>query len=300
MTATIFDRSSRTAFNDLGSKSDSTYELHYFGLLGRAATIRTILALTGAKCKSVPPSNWPAEKPLTAFGSLPILRETGSDGKTIEVLESEAIERYLGEKYHLNGDDLYERTVVNTFLCSNAAFLSQLFLCFGTVSDPVDKAKGRDQLVSKTIPNWTKTHEKHLQTMNGAHGGHYYLGTKLSVADLKCALIVSNIQTLTGTTFVSEDKTPALCMLKAEVDNIPNLQAWRQTEEYKALVETDLSMLAEVIADIGNLSTEALSKLSKVKDNYEILYFNCHGILSALRTLLAISGAKYTHSRTRT
>ncbi|KAF9290747.1 hypothetical protein BGZ68_006144 [Mortierella alpina] len=242
-TATIFDRSNKTVFNDVGSKNDGAYELHYFGLLGRAATIRMILALTGAKCKSVPPSNWPAEKPLTPFGSLPILRETGSNGNTIEVSESEAIERYLGEKYHLNGDDLYERTVVNTFLCSNASFLSQLFLCFGTVSDPVEKAKGRDQLVSKTIPNWVKTHEKHLQTMNGANGGPYYLGTKLTVADLKCALIASVIQTLTGATIISEDKTPALWGLKAEVNKIPNLHAWMQTEEYQRMVETNVSML---------------------------------------------------------
>ncbi|KAF9967896.1 hypothetical protein BGZ70_007761 [Mortierella alpina] len=243
MTATIFDRSNRTVFNQAGSKDDGTYELHYFGLLGRAATIRMILEVTGAKYKSIPPSNWPAEKPLTAFGSLPILRETGLNGKTIEVAESEAIERYLGEKYHLMGDDVYERTVVNTFLCSNASFLNQLFLCFGTVSNPEDKAKGRDQLVSKTIPNWAKTHEKHLQTMNGAQGGHLYLGTKLTVADLKCALIVSIIQTLTGSDFISEDKTPALWGLKAEVDKDSNLSAWRQTEEYKKMAETNRSML---------------------------------------------------------
>ncbi|KAF9574713.1 hypothetical protein EC968_005718 [Mortierella alpina] len=44
-----------------------------------------------------------------------------------------------------------------------------------------------------------------------------------------------------------------------------------------------------------NLSTETMSKLSQAKDNkYEILYFPFHGVVSALRTMVAISGANYT------
>ncbi|CAO3565239.1 unnamed protein product [Mortierella alpina] len=44
-----------------------------------------------------------------------------------------------------------------------------------------------------------------------------------------------------------------------------------------------------------NLSTEAMSKMSQAKDNsYSMLYFGFHGVVPALRTMLAISGAKYT------
>lgn len=50
-----------------------------------------------------------------------------------------------------------------------------------------------------------------------------------------------------------------------------------------------------VLAATKNLSTEAMSKFSQAKDNhFQLLYFPFHGVVSALRTMLAISGAKYT------
>ncbi|KAF9954059.1 hypothetical protein BGZ72_004949 [Mortierella alpina] len=50
-----------------------------------------------------------------------------------------------------------------------------------------------------------------------------------------------------------------------------------------------------VVAATKNLSTEAMSKLSQAKDNeLRIHYFPFHGVVSALRAMVAISGAKYT------
>ncbi len=50
-----------------------------------------------------------------------------------------------------------------------------------------------------------------------------------------------------------------------------------------------------VLTATKNLSTEAMSKLSQAKDNeITLLYFPFHGIVSALRTMIAMSGAKYT------
>jgi len=50
-----------------------------------------------------------------------------------------------------------------------------------------------------------------------------------------------------------------------------------------------------VLTATKNLSTEVKSKLSQAKDNeFTLLYFPFHGIVSALRTMIAISGAKYT------
>ncbi|KAF9184013.1 hypothetical protein BGZ51_003629 [Haplosporangium sp. Z 767] len=44
-----------------------------------------------------------------------------------------------------------------------------------------------------------------------------------------------------------------------------------------------------------NLSTDAMSKLSQAKDNqYTMLYFPFHGVVPALRAILAMSGEKYT------
>ncbi|KAF9902038.1 hypothetical protein EC991_005394 [Linnemannia zychae] len=44
-----------------------------------------------------------------------------------------------------------------------------------------------------------------------------------------------------------------------------------------------------------DISTETMSQIAKSKDNkYELLYFPFHGVLPALRALLAMSGADYT------
>ncbi|KAG0257155.1 hypothetical protein BG011_004139 [Mortierella polycephala] len=44
-----------------------------------------------------------------------------------------------------------------------------------------------------------------------------------------------------------------------------------------------------------NLSTDTMSKLSQAKDNqYTMLYFPFHGVVPALRAILAMSGEKYT------
>ncbi|KAF9127169.1 hypothetical protein BGW39_006066 [Mortierella sp. 14UC] len=44
-----------------------------------------------------------------------------------------------------------------------------------------------------------------------------------------------------------------------------------------------------------DISTETMSQIAKSKDNkYELLYFPFHGVLPALRAMLAMSGANYT------
>ncbi|KAG0208015.1 hypothetical protein BGX28_000903, partial [Mortierella sp. GBA30] len=50
-----------------------------------------------------------------------------------------------------------------------------------------------------------------------------------------------------------------------------------------------------VLTATKNLSTEAMSKISQANDNeYTMLYYPFHGVVPALRAMLAMSGAKYT------
>ncbi|KAG0047031.1 hypothetical protein BGZ83_007844, partial [Gryganskiella cystojenkinii] len=94
-----FDAANAEAFNAVATKTDSHFDLYYFGIHGLAGPARTILALSGADFKATTPAEgtWPTQyKPLTPFGCMPVLRETSADGKhTLNVAETDAIERYL-------------------------------------------------------------------------------------------------------------------------------------------------------------------------------------------------------------
>ncbi|KAF8899863.1 hypothetical protein BGZ58_006924, partial [Dissophora ornata] len=118
----------------------------------------------------------------------------------LEICESEAIERYLGQKFGFMGDDLYEHTFVNTFLSSNASLLNQYYLRYVTPKDPIPKAEAREKFVNETLPPWVAMHEKHLRA-NGSNG--HYLNNKLTMADLKTSLIMRIAQSMTGDDIVS-------------------------------------------------------------------------------------------------
>ncbi|KAF8925217.1 hypothetical protein BGZ58_001002 [Dissophora ornata] len=226
MSQAVFNHSNKALFNEVGPKQDSTFEILYFGLFGLSATFLDMLAISGVEFTTVRPENWPSEKAKTPFGCLPILREMTSDGKVLEICESEAIERYLGQKFGLMGDDLYEHTF--------------FYFRYVTPKDPIPKAEAREKFANETLPHWVAMHEKHLRA-NGSNG--HYLNNKLTMADLKTSLIVRIAQSMTGDDIVSESKTPAVWKVKTEVEKIPNLQKWKQTEQYRALAEKNKMIL---------------------------------------------------------
>ncbi|KAF9352585.1 Glutathione S-transferase S1 [Mortierella sp. AD094] len=239
MALTIFTPSLKSLINENGSKTDSSFEVLYFGLFGVSATFLTMLAIAGVKFKTIEPKDWPSIKPTKPFGYLPVLKETTSDGKVIEIVESDAIERYIGQKFGFSGDDLYEETIVNIFLSSSASVLEQYYT-YALNEDPKSKAEARVKFFSEVLPQWVATHERHLQA-NGSTG--HYLDSKVTAADIKSTLIVRLALTHTGDEIISEEKTPALWKLKSEIENIPNLQKWAQTEEYKALAKCNIEVL---------------------------------------------------------
>ncbi|KAI8605612.1 hypothetical protein EDD21DRAFT_363171 [Dissophora ornata] len=240
----FFDPAQAAAFNEICHKKDSTFELRYFGLHGLGAISRTILAVSGAKFTNVitdrTMDDWASEKPKTPFGVLPLLKETSSDGRVINIAESDAIERYLSEKFDLYGSDAFEKNLVNTFVAHSNGLVVQLFLRYYIIKDAVLKAENKEMLVSTIIADWVKYHEQHL-TAAGASG--HYVGNKTTIADIKTAHLITMLQGFTGEDLISEAKTPALMKVKATVEMIPSLAAWRETEEYKAMSERNFNIL---------------------------------------------------------
>ncbi|KAF9997417.1 hypothetical protein BGZ80_010525 [Entomortierella chlamydospora] len=232
-----FDPAQAAAFNEIAIEKDSTFEFRYFPLHGYGAATRVILAASGAKFSNVVPTDWAAEKPHTPFGVMPLLREISADGKTtINIAESDAIERYLAEKFGMAGDNAFERTVVNSYVNNSNDLMHHIYMKFFTVKDPALKAEAKEQLLNGPIAVWIKYNEQHLAA-NGSNG--HYIGDKITIADIKAAHMVEVIRGVKEDA-ITDESAPALLKVKTTIDSIPSVKAWRATDEFKTFSERNL------------------------------------------------------------
>lgn len=242
------DPANAKTFDALALKTDSKFDLYYFGVHALGATCRTILAISGANFETTAPANdtWVTQyKPMTPFGVMPILRETSMDGSLIlNITESDAIERYLSRKFGYLGKTPYEEMVINMFNCSNQWMMNNLFQKYFSVSEnPELKAENKAKLVSTQIPDWIKYHEQHLSenpvavAQGQKHGNGHYVGDNYSLADLKTVFLIDSIQGMTGEGLISSEKTPALWKVKQVVEEKDSVKAWKETAAYKEISE---------------------------------------------------------------
>ncbi|OAQ26282.1 hypothetical protein K457DRAFT_128348 [Linnemannia elongata AG-77] len=241
MVHAYFDPAQAAAFNALAAKKDSTFEIKYFNIHGLGGVSRTLLAISGNKFTSINPEDWASEKPLAPFGVMPLLTETSADGKTtIQIAESDAIERYLARKFGLLGSDAFEEVLVNTFVSNNHSLVNAFAGKYFAVKDPELKAANMELLITNNIAPWIKYHEQHLAA-NGSNG--HYVGNKVSLADVTTDLLLGLIQGVTGEKLVSKSKTPAMWEVREKMNKIKGLSAWKQTKEFKTLSEKNFAAL---------------------------------------------------------
>ncbi|KAJ1660724.1 hypothetical protein IWQ61_000385 [Dispira simplex] len=87
----------------------SKYEVFYFPVTGRAQFTRYLLDYAGADWVDRYPKDWPAEKPNTPYGKLPVLYEHQPNGETFVLAETQAIELYVADKFGLMGQTPQEK-----------------------------------------------------------------------------------------------------------------------------------------------------------------------------------------------
>ncbi|KAF9571856.1 hypothetical protein EC968_010584 [Mortierella alpina] len=225
---------SAVAFNEVSSRTDSTFRLHYFPIHGFAYASRLILATTGAKFESSFPKDWLAEKSTVPFGVLPVLYETvsssGNEDQVLEIPESAAIEHYLSRKFNLLGATPFEETRIHAFVSSANSVISFVFIRIASTKDATHKQEYLEQFASKTAPGWVQPLEAYLKT-NGTNG--YLVGGKLSLADIKAVIAIEVIKGLTGASIISAEKTPGLWTVWETVNAIPSYVAWRESEAFQ-------------------------------------------------------------------
>ena len=128
-------------------------------------------------------SDWERRKMDTPFGALPVLEV---DGQVLA--QSNAINRFVGKLANLYPSDPWQAA-----LCDEAMdaveditnkIVATLFLPEG------EKQTERNALVEGPIPFYLKRIQQRLE----AHGGRYFAGDRLSVADLKVFVWIRHLK----------------------------------------------------------------------------------------------------------
>nr|BAR90779.1 glutathione S-transferase 1 [Nautilus pompilius] len=205
-----------------------TYKLTYFDGKGRAELTRLLFTAAGVDfhdCRIGYVDDWPALKPHTPFGQLPILEIDDN----IVIPQSLAIARHIARKYGYAGKDLMEQTqadvIVDTF--------DDLHVEFGKTLYEKDESKKNElkrQFREEVLPRYLRNLEKALKKNCGGEG--YFVGNSLTWADLQAI----NILDITMSDFPDMLKDfPKLGSHRQRVENQPRIYEYLRNRPLQKL-----------------------------------------------------------------
>jgi glutathione S-transferase len=161
-------------------------KLSYFDFHGgRGEPARLALSMGGIAFEDdrVAFADWERRKEATPFGSLPVLEV---DGKTLS--QSNAINRYVGRLVDLYPSDCWQAALCDEAMDAVEDVLSEIA---PTMFLPEEEKKARrEALAAGPIPFYLTRLQQRLE----AHGGRYFANDRLTVADLKVALLVRQLK----------------------------------------------------------------------------------------------------------
>jgi glutathione S-transferase len=156
--------------------------LTYFDLDGsRGEVARLAMHLAGIafEDKRIADKDWPALRDSTPFQSLPVLEV---DGKVIA--QSNTINRYLGKLAGLYPKDDWQAALVDEVMDAVEDIIIMIGSTFALEGEA--KKKAREALAAGSIAHFLRQFEARLK----AGGGEWFVENRLTVADLKCYLLV--------------------------------------------------------------------------------------------------------------
>jgi glutathione S-transferase len=161
-------------------------KLTYFDFHGgRGEPARIALSMGGIPFEDerVKGTDWERRKPGTPFGALPLLEKDG------EILaQSNAINRYVGRLTNLYPSDPWQAALCDEIMEAVEDITSKIAATM-FLSDEQKKAQ-RKALVEGPLPFYLARLQQRLE----AHGGRYFAGGKLSVADLKVFVLIRQLK----------------------------------------------------------------------------------------------------------
>jgi glutathione S-transferase len=156
--------------------------LTYFDLDGsRGEVARLAMHLAGIAFvdKRIAGKDWPALRNSTPFQSLPVLEV---DSQVIA--QSNTINRYVGKLAGLYPKDDWNAARVDEVMDAVEDMIILIGNTFALEGEA--KKKAREALAAGSIPHFLRQFEARLK----AGGGEWFVESRLTVADLKCYLLV--------------------------------------------------------------------------------------------------------------
>eukprot|EP00834_Sanchytrium_tribonematis_P003641 NODE_147_length_15617_cov_0.576750.p13 type:complete len:220 gc:universal NODE_147_length_15617_cov_0.576750:13753-14412(+) len=196
-------------------------KLTYFDMRGRAESIRLSLEIANIPFEDhrLKREDWPAFKPNTPFGQVPILT---IDDKTV-LAQSMAILRYVGKLGNLYPQDALQAAFVDQIIHQIADIGDGLVTSFQE-KDEVKKMQMREKLANETWPLKFKA----LEAVLVKFGNGYAVGNQMSIADVLIYTftwwITSGV--LDGIPKTILDQYPTILKVRSQVHEHPKVSEW--------------------------------------------------------------------------
>jgi glutathione S-transferase len=127
-------------------------------------------------------SDWPALKPTTPFGALPVFELEGKPA----VSQTNAILGHIGRRYGLLPADEWEALRLESLVAASEELRTTISATFG-IADPEELKRRRAQVVEGPIRQFGANMEKQIT-------GPFAGGAALSIADIKLFVVVGWIK----------------------------------------------------------------------------------------------------------
>jgi len=196
----------------------SNYKLIYFDGRGRGEIIRLLFAYNDIKYtdERIKREDWPALKPSSPFGQLPILEVDG-----VKLCQSNACARYLARKTNLAGrTDLDQAKADMLVDCYDDA--TKPILSFFMEKDEAKKAEAKKKYCEEQLPASLALLEALLISNSG--GDKWFVGSELTWADIAFMNFVQ--WTAMGGAVNPLAKFPKLAALDERVKKLPKIAKW--------------------------------------------------------------------------
>ncbi|CAH1248724.1 HPGDS [Branchiostoma lanceolatum] len=190
------------------------YKLTYFNARGRAEPIRLLFAAAGIKYEDVriEGADWPALKPKTPMGYLPILEV---DGATL--CESTAIARFVAKRAGLVGKDDLQQAKADMIVDGMKDILKKLILMV-LEKDEIKKEELKTDISEKTLPEFLSKYE------NLANPSGFFVGDSLSWADVDFYNLIERVRAMFPGDHLKGK--PNLVKVMANVKANPGIAKW--------------------------------------------------------------------------
>ncbi|XP_048257392.1 glutathione S-transferase 1-like [Haliotis rufescens] len=191
-----------------------TYRFRYFNAKAFGEVSRLLFALAGQGYEDArfTQETWPAEKPNTPLGQMPVL---DIDGKSFG--QSSAISRYLARTFGFYGNGDLEALAVDQVLGVIQDVITALMKSFQE-KDEAKKAELRKELADVKIPLYFGMLEKLLKN-NGSTG--LFVGKKISLADVSLFDLCDKVKSM-----VKLADYPLVKKCNDNVGTNPKIKAW--------------------------------------------------------------------------